>query len=221
MLTLWESLVQSKLDYCSQIWCPLAKGDIQTIEVIQSSFLRKISGMNQFTYWGQLRTLNLYSMERRRKRYRIIYIWRILEGHVPNVLSTNDQTTEITAKMASPARTWIHSYNSEKSSPCIHPETEICKPTHPWTAAVQHPATRNLQPDLQYWLLQEEARQIPPVDSWWTPNSRIHSAKSWKQLLAWHDSTCHCPPKIIEGGSTRRLPHTVKYFVLSTNIPKP
>ena len=98
MLTLWKSLVQSKLDYCSQLWCPLAKGYIQTIEMIQRSFLRKILGMNQLTYWEQLRTLNLYSLERRRERYGIIYIWRILEGHVPNVLSTNDQTPKITAK---------------------------------------------------------------------------------------------------------------------------
>ena len=77
MLTLWKSLVQSKLDYCSQLWCPLAKGDIQTIEMIQRSFLRKILGMNQLTYWEQLCTLNLYSLERCRERYRIIYIWRI------------------------------------------------------------------------------------------------------------------------------------------------
>ena len=98
MLTLWKSLVQSKLDYCSQLWCPLAKGDIQTIEMIQRSFQCKILGMKQLTYWEQLRTLNLYSLERRRERYINIYIWRILEGHVPNVLSTNDQTLKITAK---------------------------------------------------------------------------------------------------------------------------
>ena len=97
-LTLWKSHAQSKLDYCSQLWCPLAKGDIQTIEMIQRSFLRKILGMNQLTYWEQLCTLNLYSPERRRERYRIIYIGHILEGHVPNVLSTNDQTPKITAK---------------------------------------------------------------------------------------------------------------------------
>lgn len=98
MLTLWKSLVQSKLEYCSQLWCPLAKGDIQTIEMTQRSFLRKISGMNQLSYWEQLHSLNLFSLERRRERYRIIYIWRILEEHVPNVLSTNDQTPKITAK---------------------------------------------------------------------------------------------------------------------------
>ena len=98
MLTLWRSLVQSKLDYCSQLWCPLAKGDIQTMEMIQRSFLRKILGMNQLTYWEQLRTLNLYSLERHRERYRIIYILHILEGHMPNVLSTNNQTPKITAK---------------------------------------------------------------------------------------------------------------------------
>ena len=31
MLTLWKSLVQCKLDYCSQLWSPTRKGDIQAI----------------------------------------------------------------------------------------------------------------------------------------------------------------------------------------------
>ena len=29
--------------------------------------------------------MNLYSLQRRRERYRIIYIWKVLEGLVPNV----------------------------------------------------------------------------------------------------------------------------------------
>ena len=36
-------------------------------------------------YWKRLKSLKLYSLQRRRERYRIIYIWKVLEGHVPNV----------------------------------------------------------------------------------------------------------------------------------------
>ena len=52
--------------------------------MVQRSFVRKIRGISQTSYWEQLKELNLYSLERRRDRYRIIYVWNILEHHVPN-----------------------------------------------------------------------------------------------------------------------------------------
>lgn len=97
MLTLWKSLVQSRLEYCSQLWCPLQTGDIQSIEMVQRSFIRKISGCRNLNYWEQLKFLNLYSLERRRERYRIIYIWRMLEQQVPNI-ATADGDQKVSAK---------------------------------------------------------------------------------------------------------------------------
>ena len=87
MLTLWKSLVQCKLDYCSQLWSPERKGDIQAIEMVQNSFLRKVPGIRHMSYWQKLKQLKLYSQERRRERYTIIYIWRMLEGQVPCINS--------------------------------------------------------------------------------------------------------------------------------------
>jgi hypothetical protein len=89
MLTLWRSMVLSRLDYCSQLWCPIQKGDIQALEGVQRSFIRKISGVNHLNYWEQLHELGLYSLERRRERYQIIYTWRILEDQVPNIHAPN------------------------------------------------------------------------------------------------------------------------------------
>ena len=80
MLTLWKSLVQSRLEYCSQLWCPLQTGDIQTVEMVQRSFIRKISGCQHLNYWEQLKYFKLFSLERRRERYRIIYTRKILNG---------------------------------------------------------------------------------------------------------------------------------------------
>ena len=97
MLTLWKSLIQSKLEYCSQLWCPIQKGNIQRIEMVQRSYIRKITGMSLMNYWEQLKHLKLYSLERRRERYRILYIWRILEEQVPNIIS-GDGAPKITAK---------------------------------------------------------------------------------------------------------------------------
>ena len=84
MLTLWKSLVLPHFDYCSQLWSPSSINLIQSLESIQRSFLKKIEGLNSLNYWDQLKTLKLYSLQRRRDRYRIIYVWSILEGITPN-----------------------------------------------------------------------------------------------------------------------------------------
>ena len=42
-------------------------------------------------YWERLHSLRLYSLERRRERYRIIYVWKILENIVPNLSTDQNQ----------------------------------------------------------------------------------------------------------------------------------
>ena len=85
MLTLWKSLILSEHDYCSQLWNPQRKGSIQSLEVLQHVFIKKIRNMANLSYWEQLSTLGLYSLQRRRERYIAIYTWKILESHVPNI----------------------------------------------------------------------------------------------------------------------------------------
>ena len=85
MLTMWKSLVLPILDYCSQLWSPINIGQIQEIEDIQKSFTRKIWNVDRGDYWERLSAYKLYSLQRRRERYRIIYTWKILEGLAPNV----------------------------------------------------------------------------------------------------------------------------------------
>ena len=85
MCTAWKSLVLPKLEYCSQLWCPIAKTDIQKLELVQRNFVRKINFNSQVDYWERLRILKLYSLQRRRERYRIIYTWKIIEHLVPNI----------------------------------------------------------------------------------------------------------------------------------------
>ena len=85
MLTLWKTLVIPKFDYCSQVWCPVKKGDIRRLEAVQWGFIRKIRGTTGLNYWECLKKFRLYSLQRRRERYRIIYVWKILEDTVPNI----------------------------------------------------------------------------------------------------------------------------------------
>ena len=85
MLTLWKSLVRSLLEYCCVLWSPQQTGLIQMIECLQWSFIRKIRAGVHRNYWDALKHLKLYSLQRRRERYQIIYVWSILESIRPNV----------------------------------------------------------------------------------------------------------------------------------------
>ena len=44
----------------------------------------RVSGMSHLTYWERLKSLNLYSLERRRERYTILYTYKIILGIAPN-----------------------------------------------------------------------------------------------------------------------------------------
>ena len=55
------------------------------VEKVQRSFTKFISGMTGLSYTERLTVLKLYSLQRRRERYIIIYVWKILEGLVPNL----------------------------------------------------------------------------------------------------------------------------------------
>ena len=90
MLTLWKSLAIPHLDYCSQLWSPSKRCLIQQLEQLQKSFLNGIPSLNHLNYWEKLNQLKIYSLERRRDRYRIIYTWCILENIAPN-FNYNDE----------------------------------------------------------------------------------------------------------------------------------
>ena len=55
------------------------------IEKTHQSFTRYIYGMQGLSYPDRLAVLKLYSLQRRRERYIIICVWKILECQVPNL----------------------------------------------------------------------------------------------------------------------------------------
>ena len=84
MMTLFKALVIPHLEYCCQLWSPHLLKDIRRLEAIQRSFTARIAGMDQLTYWERLEHLKLYSLERRRERYIILYTYKIIQNLVPN-----------------------------------------------------------------------------------------------------------------------------------------
>ena len=92
MLTVWKSLVQSKLDYCSQLWSPSDQASIGKLESVARNFTSQIHGMDGLDYWERLNSLHLYSQERRRERYQIIFLWKVAQGLVKGYQATFTQS---------------------------------------------------------------------------------------------------------------------------------
>ena len=81
MLTILKSLI---LDYCSQLWSPADQTSINKLEAIQRHMVNRIkdSKLVNLNYWEKLQQLRLYSQERRRERYMLIFLWKISQGMV-------------------------------------------------------------------------------------------------------------------------------------------
>ena len=84
MLTLYKSLVRCHLEYCCPIWHPSSISDIKLLEGVQRTFTSKIHSVQHLNYWHRLKALGLMSLQRRRERYIVIQIWKILHGKSPN-----------------------------------------------------------------------------------------------------------------------------------------
>ena len=88
MMTLFKSMVIPRLEYCCQLWSPHLLKDIQRLEAVQRSFTARIAGLQHLNYWQRLDHLKLYSLERRRERYLVLYIYKIINKLVPNLRDT-------------------------------------------------------------------------------------------------------------------------------------
>ena len=92
MLTPFRSLILPLLEYCCIFSSPSKAGEICDLESIQRSFTAKIESVKHLNYWDHLKSLRLYSLERRRReRYLIIYTWKILVSLVSNFFSESSK----------------------------------------------------------------------------------------------------------------------------------
>jgi hypothetical protein len=57
MMTNWKSLIQQKLDYCSQLWSPSDQASIAMLEGVQRHFIGMIAGMEGKDYIERLGSL--------------------------------------------------------------------------------------------------------------------------------------------------------------------
>ena len=86
--TIWKCIIQSKLDYTIQLWTPSDQSSIGSLEGVARHFISQIDGMTCLDYRERLQALQLYSQERRRERYQIIFLWTVAQSLVQGYPAT-------------------------------------------------------------------------------------------------------------------------------------
>ncbi|MEL7309428.1 MAG: reverse transcriptase domain-containing protein, partial [Pseudomonadota bacterium] len=81
-LILYKSFVRSILEYSCVLWAPHNKGLIFSIEKVQKRFCRFFKHLNGLDYRSKLANLNLLSLEARRLRYKLIFLYKMMNGLV-------------------------------------------------------------------------------------------------------------------------------------------
>ena len=94
MMCLFKSIIRSRLEYLSPLWHPTKQEDIKCIESVQRCFTSKVEGFRDFSYHERLKILGLMSLQRRRERFIIITIWKMLNNIIPNELNLITITSE-------------------------------------------------------------------------------------------------------------------------------
>ena len=88
MKTLYKSVIRSHLEYCCPLWVGISLDSLRHLESIQRFFTSKIDCPPSVeNYWDRLKYLKLMSLQRRRERYAILHMWKILHRVVSNDLN--------------------------------------------------------------------------------------------------------------------------------------
>ena len=181
MMLLYKTYVRPHLEYCCPLWNPSGPNSINLIiqlESVQRTFTSKIAGMHDMNYWQRLKNLNLMSLQRRRERYIIIYMWKVLTGKAPNDLQISfymNQRGAIKATLPSipNRRSNIASY--DKSFSVLGPKLWNLLPTE---CSLKLDSLDSFKHSIGNFV--QSFPDLPPANGYFCPNSN--------SLLEWASS---------------------------------
>ena len=80
MSKMYNSYVRPVMEYCSQVWAPHLRKDIDMLEAVQRRATRMIHGFDNMSYEERLKNLNMYSVERRFLRGDMIEVYKLFSS---------------------------------------------------------------------------------------------------------------------------------------------
>ena len=99
MILLFNSLVRPILEYCCELWSPYKIKDIVMLEQVQRNFTFKIIQNKNLDYWERLVELEISSLQRRREKLILLYVWKIKNQILPNSINLNFKLEKRTKAM--------------------------------------------------------------------------------------------------------------------------
>ena len=88
LLILYKAYVRSVLECCCILWSPYHQYLINCVEKVQKRFCRFFKSLDGFDYRSKLAKLNLLSLQARRLRYKLIFLFKLF--HCQNNLRADD-----------------------------------------------------------------------------------------------------------------------------------
>ena len=82
MVDLFKTYIRPGLEYCTPVWSPHLISDIDTIEKVQKHFTKRLPGLWNRNYAERLQILNLESLEVRRIKNDLIFLFQIVKNLV-------------------------------------------------------------------------------------------------------------------------------------------
>ena len=78
---LYKTYVRPHLEYCASIWSPSLGKDIDALEKVQKRATKLVRGLRHLPYEQRLKSLDFYTLFRRRLRGDLIEVFKILNGY--------------------------------------------------------------------------------------------------------------------------------------------
>ena len=172
MMVFYKTYVRSLLEYCCPLWNPSGSNSITAIKLlegVQRTFTSKIHSLQNLNYWQRLEHLHLMSLQRRRERYIIIYMWKILTGKAPNDLQIHFYMNQRNSIKATVPRLPSHRLNTalfDKSFSVLGPKLWNLLPRE--CTLTLHSLDKFKH---QLGVFLEQFPDLPPCNGYFTSNS--------------------------------------------------
>jgi hypothetical protein len=77
LIKMFNTFVRPKLEYASQVWNPVNRKDIKTLERVQRNFTKRIPGLRYLPYAERIRRLKTTTLELRRIHLDLIFTYKL------------------------------------------------------------------------------------------------------------------------------------------------